>query len=217
MRGEGKINAPVVVSAWDFPPTVVPPAQLSLFGMQCWGCAVSSLARGAARQAEGWRRRVAKVSGILGQILQGRSMETVWDKPRFVTPRKQRRFLRIIRRSIHLLIFNIRITGGQRCATLNIEVTGRYCKIERFIFSACCARDVAERSTAGALPLSYGNLFMESRTRKVWWPGGMSIMCAADSALNGTGTAEGLSAFISHQKIPAGKSLDGEVGFLDTG
>lgn len=44
-------------------------------------------------------------------------------------------------------------------------------------------------------------------------------MCAADSALNCIGTAEKLNALIRHQKILAGKSLDGEVDLLvsDTG
>lgn len=55
--------------------------KLQLFGVQCW-CAVRSLAQGAAWQAGSlpWSRRVGKVSDILGQILQVRSMETVWDK-----------------------------------------------------------------------------------------------------------------------------------------
>lgn len=44
-------------------------------------------------------------------------------------------------------------------------------------------------------------------------------MCVADSAPNSTSTAEKLSTRIRHQKILAGKSLDGEVDLLvsDTG
>lgn len=44
-------------------------------------------------------------------------------------------------------------------------------------------------------------------------------MCVADSALNCTSAAEKLSTLISHQKILAVESLDGEVAFpvSDTG
>lgn len=51
---------------------------------------------------------------------------------------------------IHSLILHVRITGRQCQNTFNIEVTGCYCDIELFIFSTCCAHDVAQKSAAAA-------------------------------------------------------------------